>query len=1285
MAPAQDSPSRRHAVILKDMLRGLSHKDNTSVSMASSTGPRLASFTSSISFDAENEAITNDTYDNISQQLPQLRDTAKKYLRGKKDTDPGWYIDTDALKNAFPDFSQGGSSSSSSTDDSIASIEVGRGYHMPANKQVNHPAYEASDLKDDSSISERVFIGDHEVMYTPSPAMRQDPRNKKIPQKIPVKAPETAPSKKPHPKQRVFAPMPRKRGSEGSPNAAKTAQYSSSGNSWLTSVASGRSREEMRARVRDENDDSLHSIDDHEPTATFTNNSRSTRFGGMQPKQTTPEQQPIEAVAPQGRLFGSTPELVHYLLPGQDGTSAPQLAQSSSESTTPLGTPTAHLSPGSEFNGRKVVGYEPDHEMNFIQPYEHLVRELAYGSLPNDEVIILAALGAYQGNFSPRPDVVPPGLKESAMSAGERLDVANHRLSAKKSEIIDLLGGQERLARNVHDLLIKVKRLRNENVEIKEDNTKLHSQVEQLTVWREESEKRHQKKVAKWKRKLERQDAAVHTAEEMTQELFAICDAQGQPTNAVANYQGQNWGQPKENASIFAQDDYGDAPVNPANYKGQIWGQPKAPEKESVQSGSIDAVTNYQGQIWGQPKENASISTQDDYGDAPTNPANYKGQIWGQPKAPEKESVQSGAIDAVTNCQGQIWGQPKVGLKEPNLNGTNSQQVDSHQREASDDQSCPVATPRTVPAFRSTFEAIKAAALSHHRPSSRISELSSLTGSDSDESMTVSDSTDSFIDGEQMARLRVLYQQKVAQRDAQLGAAASVSHGEASDSPDQAHIEADSQEEKASEDGQLQNNEASWESESSKNEYSKDEFTGQFSVKAADSNQEKLLQDDGKDVSGASSQAGMPKSKDGAFSTIKEPARARSPIFKEGIFNPDQPIHKKAMDIFGDDFFENLRLANPDPQVRNNHVGSALPSDTNDVEPALTNFVALDHTAEVKDNIAKEARASCTGAHSNNDNNVGDESLSMAESAQDQAQAQVKQNTEARDFRLENKFPNNNNNDDTKNNNSGKTALPKHMTHPTASAPSKDKLPAKASLVKRKDHSKAHRRDGPAELTSDIIVPDITMHPNKANPVLSDTAQRVLEGLSSHPGDDCTVCVRATGSNDPVPQAAATKSDRKEKRKISKPVPVSLRMPELGEFDDEPTIRPSQPPAVALATVMVGLEDELAHLKANLSHYQEIYNIHDPSVTKHTRKALYKRIRKLLTGIDTKADQIYALYDVLEGQRSSGGEMTEEEVEVTLTSIGVSAGMSAGASGDSTSTSGSSDEELPWEGVEETT
>ncbi|RAH74129.1 uncharacterized protein BO66DRAFT_313639 [Aspergillus aculeatinus CBS 121060] len=232
------------------------------------------------------------------------------------------------------------------------------------------------------------------------------------------------------------------------------------------------------------------------------------------------------------------------------------------------------------------------------------------------------------------------------------------------------------------------------------------------------------------------------------------------------------------------------------------------------------------------------------------------------------------------------------------------------------------------------------------------------------------------------------------------------------------------------------------------------------------------------------------------------------------------------------------------------------------------------------------------------------------------------------------------------------------------------------------------RRQMAEEMTSAFILPDITLNPASLVDNLTKLpkpTQRALDSATQHNGKNCTVCKRV------MPGDSCDHSV--ETVKVPKPVPVSQRMPEPSILNEDPTMRPAQSPEIALATVLKALEDELAHLKIQLVAYQGAYNKLDASLSKRQRKSLGEKIEKLLKDIDMKADQIYALYDVLEGQKQDGREMTEQEMEVTLQSIGIDTG--AGPTGDLTAASIKSshkapetefddDDELPWEGFEST-
>lgn len=160
------------------------------------------------------------------------------------------------------------------------------------------------------------------------------------------------------------------------------------------------------------------------------------------------------------------------------------------------------------------------------------------------------------------------------------------------------------------------------------------------------------------------------------------------------------------------------------------------------------------------------------------------------------------------------------------------------------------------------------------------------------------------------------------------------------------------------------------------------------------------------------------------------------------------------------------------------------------------------------------------------------------------------------------------------------------------------------------------------DLTSAFILPDITLSE------VGTTAQKT--------------------------QASALEaSEKSAKTTIQRPTPVSDRAPVTISGPEDPTLRPAQPPALALATVLKALEDELTQIRSELANLEARYHSHDPALSKRERKRVFSRMQKLLTTAEARSDQIYALYDVLEGQKAVGMTMREEEVEVTLQQVGV--------------------------------
>ncbi|MCJ1468088.1 hypothetical protein MMC07_006715 [Pseudocyphellaria aurata] len=127
----------------------------------------------------------------------------------------------------------------------------------------------------------------------------------------------------------------------------------------------------------------------------------------------------------------------------------------------------------------------------------------------------------------------------------------------------------------------------------------------------------------------------------------------------------------------------------------------------------------------------------------------------------------------------------------------------------------------------------------------------------------------------------------------------------------------------------------------------------------------------------------------------------------------------------------------------------------------------------------------------------------------------------------------------------------------------------------------------------------------------------------------------------------------RESNVLSLLVPVVKQRIKLGPCEEGPTLRPSQSPALALLTVIKGLKDELSVEKRQLAQYQDLYNNQNPSLAKRARKSLMEKIDALLRSVDGKADQIYSLYDVVEGQKQHDQMISNKELEGILQSLGI--------------------------------
>lgn len=182
-----------------------------------------------------------------------------------------------------------------------------------------------------------------------------------------------------------------------------------------------------------------------------------------------------------------------------------------------------------------------------------------------------------------------------------------------------------------------------------------------------------------------------------------------------------------------------------------------------------------------------------------------------------------------------------------------------------------------------------------------------------------------------------------------------------------------------------------------------------------------------------------------------------------------------------------------------------------------------------------------------------------------------------------------------------------------------------ASMVS--NTGRRRRRSAPTEMTSAFIVPDIKVDSHRQKALRQEIARK-LNTTHSHDEENCTVCRRQ-----------ATDNSTTDPLRVPKLVPVSSRMPD----DVDATLRPARSPREALALVVKELRDERFHLNQELAVVQAMLELHDPSMEKRKRNEIMDLIAGLLQKIKVKDDQIYALYDVLEGQE--GREVSEQEVE----------------------------------------
>ncbi|KAK9456798.1 centrosome microtubule-binding domain of Cep57-domain-containing protein [Dipodascopsis uninucleata] len=143
-------------------------------------------------------------------------------------------------------------------------------------------------------------------------------------------------------------------------------------------------------------------------------------------------------------------------------------------------------------------------------------------------------------------------------------------------------------------------------------------------------------------------------------------------------------------------------------------------------------------------------------------------------------------------------------------------------------------------------------------------------------------------------------------------------------------------------------------------------------------------------------------------------------------------------------------------------------------------------------------------------------------------------------------------------------------------------------------------------------------------PKLNITMKKVMDQISQHNPTACTVCSRRRSKKQHQSTPLQT-PDNVPIRSIVNPMKSDL-------WEEEDTMRPSMAPQTAVNGVLTQLEDEFKHLKLQYHSLVEKYECLNPGLGKRKRKSLVSRLKEIIEELEGKADQIYALYDVLQSQ-----------------------------------------------------
>lgn len=168
--------------------------------------------------------------------------------------------------------------------------------------------------------------------------------------------------------------------------------------------------------------------------------------------------------------------------------------------------------------------------------------------------------------------------------------------------------------------------------------------------------------------------------------------------------------------------------------------------------------------------------------------------------------------------------------------------------------------------------------------------------------------------------------------------------------------------------------------------------------------------------------------------------------------------------------------------------------------------------------------------------------------------------------------------------------------------------------------------------------------------------KRIIDRVNALSSRKCQVCSREEPHSH-ITSKTLNPSQHQHHQSSKAPVYNNLDDDDAWDHDD-PTPRPSMAPVSAVQLIVSQMGSELSRLQTAYSDLISEYTACNPSLAKHRRRDLAGKLKGVVDEMEKKADQIYAMYDVLRG-----GEVPEvEEVEFPV-SVGGAATTTTGVEG----------------------